>query len=158
MGSPNNPKHPTEVFNKLTPASHHCQTGQSLLLRELIHTNNRPISSFLLLSASSNSQPSLSIFRFPSPLPFPGVACVHVCSAVSNSATPWTVALQAPLSMGFSRQEYWRGLPFPSPGDLSYPGIELGSPEAPALAGGFSPPGNLIFHQNIPVSPPGGQK
>ena len=158
MGSPNNPKHPTEVFNKLTPASHHCQTGQSLLLRELIHTNNRPISSFLLLSASSNSQPSLSIFRFPSPLPFPGVACVHVCSAVSNSATPWTVALQAPLSMGFSRHEYWRGLPFPSPGDLSYPGIELGSPEAPALAGGFSPPGNLIFHQNIPVSPPGGQK
>ena len=41
-------------------------------------------------------------------------------------ATPWTVACQAPLSMGFSRQEYWSGLPFPSPGDLSNQGIELG--------------------------------
>ena len=43
-------------------------------------------------------------------------------------ATLWTVACQAPLSMGFSRQEHWSGLPFPSPGDLSDPGIELGSP------------------------------
>ena len=43
-------------------------------------------------------------------------------------ATPWTVACQAPPSMGFSRQEYWSGLPFPSPGDLPYPGIEPGSP------------------------------
>ena len=42
--------------------------------------------------------------------------------------TPWTVARQAPLSMGFSRQEYWSGLPFPSPGDLPNPGIEPGSP------------------------------
>ena len=42
--------------------------------------------------------------------------------------TPWTVACQAPLSMGFSRQEYWSGLPFLSPGDLPDPGIELGSP------------------------------
>ena len=42
--------------------------------------------------------------------------------------TPWTVAHQAPLSMGFSRQEYLSGLPFPSPGDLSDPGIEPGSP------------------------------
>ena len=60
---------------------------------------------------------------------------------VSNSATPGTVARQAPLSMGFSRQEYWSGLPFPSPGDLSDPGIE---PASPALAGGFfttEPPG-----------------
>ena len=43
-------------------------------------------------------------------------------------ATPWTVACQAPLSMGFSRQEYWSGLPFTSPGDLPDPGIEPGSP------------------------------
>ena len=42
--------------------------------------------------------------------------------------TPWTIACQAPLSMGFSRQEYWSGLPFPSPGDLPDPGIEPGSP------------------------------
>ena len=43
-------------------------------------------------------------------------------------ATPWTVAHQAPLSMGFSRQEYWSGLPFPSPGDLPHPGIKRRSP------------------------------
>ena len=41
---------------------------------------------------------------------------------------PWTIACQAPLSMGFSRQEYWSGLPFPSPGDLPDPGIEARSP------------------------------
>ena len=46
------------------------------------------------------------------------------CSVVSDSATPWTVAPQAPLSMGFPRQENWSGLPFPSPGDLPIPGIE----------------------------------
>ena len=48
--------------------------------------------------------------------------------------TLWTVAHQAPLSMGFPRQEYWTGLPFPSPGDIPDPGIEPGSP---LLAGGF---------------------
>ena len=54
---------------------------------------------------------------------------------------PWTVARQAPLSMGFQRQEYWSGLPFPSPGDLPDPGIE---PTSPALVGEFfttEPPG-----------------
>ena len=54
---------------------------------------------------------------------------------MSNStATPWTVAYQAPLSMGFSRQEYWSGLPFSSPGDLPDPRIE---PISPGLVGGF---------------------
>ena len=57
------------------------------------------------------------------------------CSVVSDSfATPWTVARQAPVSMGFSRQEYWSGLPFPSPGDLPDLGIK---PTSPALAGWF---------------------
>ena len=46
-------------------------------------------------------------------------------------------AHQAPLSMGFPRQEYWSGLPFPTPGDLPDPGIESASPASPALAGGF---------------------
>ena len=63
--------------------------------------------------------------------------CVCVFSHVQFFVTPWTVACQAPLSMGFSRQEYWRGLPFPTPGDLPNPGIETTSPEFPALAGGF---------------------
>ena len=55
--------------------------------------------------------------------------CVCVsCSVVSDSATLWTVTGQAPLSMGFSRQEYWSGLLLPSPGNLPDPGIEPGSP------------------------------
>ena len=49
------------------------------------------------------------------------------CSLLSDSATPWTVAPQAPLSTGFSGQEYWSGLPCPPPGDLPNPGIEPGS-------------------------------
>ena len=56
-------------------------------------------------------------------------------SDMSNSfVTPWTVSCQAPLSMGFSMQEYWRGLPFPCSGDLPDPGIE---PLSPALADRF---------------------
>ena len=66
-------------------------------------------------------------------------------SPVQLFATLWTVAHQAPLSTGFSRQEYWCGLPCPPPGDLPDPGIEPASPVAPCiLAGGFSitePPG-----------------
>ena len=58
-------------------------------------------------------------------------------SLVQLFATPWTVAQQAPPSMEFSRQEYWSGLPFPSPGVLPDLGIEPGSPASPALAGGF---------------------
>ena len=57
------------------------------------------------------------------------VACeVKSLSRVRLFVTPWTVAYQAPPSMGFSRQEYWSGLPFPSPGDLPNPGIEPRSP------------------------------
>ena len=65
------------------------------------------------------------------------------CSVVSDSlATPWTVAHQAPLSVGFPGQEYWKRLPFPSPGDLPDTAIE---PVSPSLAGRFftsEPPGN----------------
>ena len=65
---------------------------------------------------------------------------------MSNSVTPWTTALQAPLSVGFPRQEYWSGLPFPPPGNHPNPGTEPMSPAAPVLAGGFfntEPLGNL---------------
>ena len=51
--------------------------------------------------------------------------------------TPWAEARQTPLCIEFPRQEYWSGLPFPSPGNLPIPGIELASPASPALAGGF---------------------
>ena len=60
--------------------------------------------------------------------------CVCVCAQSCLTAIPWTVACQAPLPMGFSRQEYWSGLPFPSPGDLPDPGMQ---PSSSALAGGF---------------------
>ena len=75
---------------------------------------------------------------------------MHMCSVAqscpSNSATAWTLACQAPLSMEFFRQESWSGLPCPPPGDLPDPGIK---PAPPALAGGFfttEPPGKPYEH------------
>ena len=72
--------------------------------------------------------------------------CVCVsCSVVSNFLwTPWTVAHQAPLSMEFSRQEYWSGLPCPSPGNLPYPGIEPRCPALQADSFPFQLPGKPI--------------
>ena len=64
------------------------------------------------------------------------LVCVFSWSIVSYSATLWTVAHQAHLSMEFSRQEYWSRLPFPPPGDLPDPGIEPASLASPALVGG----------------------
>ena len=64
---------------------------------------------------------------------------MYVCalSCVQLFAISWTVAHQAPLSMGFPRQEHWSGLPGPPPGDLPDPGLEPLSLVSPALAGGF---------------------
>ena len=76
--------------------------------------------------------------------------CVISCFIVSNSAILWTVALQAPLSMGFSRQEYWSGLPFPSPGDLPDPGIRLRSPALQVDSLPSEPP--LLFIEWLTVS------
>ena len=70
--------------------------------------------------------------------------CVHAQSVMSDFTTPQTVARQAPLSMGFPRQEYWSVLPSPSLGDLPDPGIEPTSPVSPPLAGSF-----------LPLAPPG---
>ena len=69
---------------------------------------------------------------------------VKLLSRVRLFATPWTVACPAPLSKGFSRQEYWSGLPFPSPGDLPNPGIEPGSPAWQADDLSSEPPGNSV--------------
>ena len=66
---------------------------------------------------------------------------VKSLSRVQLFATPWTIAHQAPPSMEFSRQEYWSGLPFPSPGDLPHPGIEPGSPTLQANTLPSEPPG-----------------
>ena len=84
--------------------------------------------------------------------------CVHGqwLSHVQLFATTWIVARQAPLSIRFSRQEYWSGLPFPSPGDLPDPGIEPVSLASPAWAGVFftsEPPGKprkLHLHHSNP--------
>ena len=62
----------------------------------------------------------------------------QLLSHVQLFVTPWTVACQDPLTMGFSRQEYWSGLPFPAPGDLPDPGIESGSPELRIVGRSFN--------------------
>ena len=76
----------------------------------------------------------------------PSGLCCAVLSCVWLFATPWTVACQAPRSMEFSRQEYWSGLPYPSPGDLPNLGIKPGSPASPALVGRF-------FNTELSVKP-----
>ena len=80
---------------------------------------------------------------------------VKLLNWVRLFATPWPVAYQAPQSMEFSREEYWSGLPFPSPGDLPNPGIEPGSHALQADALPSEPPGNsrhcnwYLFNGNI---------
>ena len=66
--------------------------------------------------------------------------CAELLSC-ANSVTSWIIARQAPLSMGFSRQKYWSGLPFPSPGDLPDAGVEPRSPTLQADALTSEPPG-----------------
>ena len=87
--------------------------------------------------------------------------CAQSLSHVRLCATPWTVAHQAPLSMGLSRQEYWSGLPFLPPGDLPHPEIKPGSPASPALTGWFFtmvPPGtprviSTLFEKEMKAVP-----
>ena len=75
---------------------------------------------------------------------FPLTSRVYIllisCEVMSDSFTPWTITYQTPLSMGFSRQEYWRGLPFPSPGDLPNQGSNLCLP-------------GLLQADSLPLSP-----
>ena len=69
----------------------------------------------------------------------------------SPFTNPWTIVLRAPLSMEFFRQEYWSGLPFPSPGDLPDPGIKPGSPGLEADALTSEPPGKP-FPSSLPCN------
>ena len=71
-------------------------------------------------------------------LPNKASVCVlgKVLQLCPTLATPWTVACQAPLSMGFSRQEYWSGLQYPAPGDFPDPGLKPVAPVAPTLQTG----------------------
>ena len=83
--------------------------------------------SFSFSISPSKEIPGLISFRMTG---WVVVVVVKVTQSCPTLATPWTVARQIPLSMGFPRQEYWSGLPFPSPGDLPNPGIK---PMSPAL-------------------------
>ena len=71
---------------------------------------------------------------------FPMICCAQLLSYIQLFEALWILACQTPLPMEFSRQEYWRGVPFPTAGDLPHQGIKPLSPAIPALAGGFFSP------------------
>ena len=99
-----------------------------------------------------------SVFKKKEILPFTAThewiwrtLCTYMLSyfsCVQLFVTPWTAASQVPLFMGFSRQEYWSGLPYPPPGDLPDPGIETASLMSPALAGGFFTTSATLCYMN----------
>ena len=134
-----------------TPSSHVYLQGRKVHLTELWRLGHGPkaISRRPLTGRGPvPSRPSLPLW--PCLLDHHGVRTwiIHLLSLRVKSlshvwlfATPWTVAYQAPPSMGFSRQECWSGLPFPSPGDLPDPGIEPGSPRLQADTLPSEPPG-----------------
>ena len=103
--------------------------------------------SFLERSLTRSGLPKFLGFPSLSTVPYRDFyRCLYMCwlfSRVWLFATPWTVAHQAALSVDFSRQEYWSGLPFPSPGDLSHPGIEPRSPSRQADFLSAEPQGKL---------------
>ena len=101
-----------------------------------VHSNSRPLSRWCHPAISSSVVPFSSCPQsLPASESFP---MSQLCfSSVQFFVTLWTIAVQAPLFMRFSRQEYWRELPCPPSEDLPDPGIELTSLTSPALAGGF---------------------
>ena len=106
----------------------------SLILKEIIyHCSGEvyfeiPVHQVKYIKEKCETKPLCNVIR---------LHCVQSLNCVRFFATPWTIAHQTSLSMGFSRQEYWSGLPFPSSRDLLDPGIEPLSPASPALAGKF---------------------
>ena len=88
-------------------------------------------------SLRPETQKSTCLLSFPHSSPTLNSMCVCNSKCVQAYSTPWPAARQAPLSVEFSRQEYWSGLSFPPPGDLPHPGIK---PASPALAVGFFTP------------------
>ena len=120
--------------------------------KHIMGAQHQQLGSLLYYYYSYNrSDSSILKFQLWSHISRESLYCVcawcQVASVTSNSLL-WTVAHQAPLPMGFSRQEDWSGLPCPPPGDLPNPGIEPVFPVCPALAGRFSttePPGKPTF-------------
>ena len=115
------------------------------ILKEFVHTScisdRKPLPSHLRYQICLHILPAICRHLVHT-------LCNHILSwkwsrsVMSNSATPWTAASQTPLSMGFSRQEYWSGLPLPSPGDLPNSGIEPGSHTLQADSLLSKPPGS----------------
>ena len=94
-------------------------------------------SSYCVSRQVSLPPPLFALLHVTLPHPSEGLCVLSHFSLVRLSETPWSIAHQFPLSRGFSRQEYWSGLPCPPPGDLPDPGIEFESLMSPALPGGF---------------------
>ena len=107
----------------------------------------------LRVGASGNREPGPNTWPAEHEVPSlphdASASCAESLSHVRLFATPQTVAPQAPLSMGFPRQEYWSGWPFPSPGDLPNPWIDLTSPALQADSLPLTPPGKLTFSRTI---------
>ena len=150
------------------PEQHILDVGEPhvgwLLMLDLppyVHPTHVQVCRFL---ASSDGQIWITVIRRPchwllaiKPPPPPGPSADMCC--VSHSvvsilfAASWTASCQAPLSMEFSRQEYWSGLPFPSLGDLPNPGIRLGSPTVQANSLQSEPPGKpLLSYYYVSIS------
>ena len=94
----------------------------------------------------------ISWLQSPSAVIFSQFSSIQLLSRVRLFVTRWTVAYQASPSMGFSKQEYWSGLPFPSPGDLPNPGIKPRSPTLQADTLPSEPPGKPFCHQGGVIS------
>ena len=122
-------------------AYHSAATSQSSLIPSL-NGRQPPLDDALskqtaFSGVARKESPLLISQQVPAVKQEAGMCACQIASVMSNSATPWTLAHQAPLFMGFSRQEYWSGLPCPPPGDLSDPGMKPMSSVFPALAGGY---------------------
>ena len=122
-------------------AYHSAATSQSSLIPSL-NGRQPPLDDALskqtaFSGVARKESPLLISQQVPAVKQEAGMCACQIASVMSNSATPWTLAHQAPLFMGFSRQEYWSGLPCPPPGDLSEPGIEPTSLMSPVEAGWF---------------------
>ena len=110
---------------------YHEAVGRVAILPEVSRNNQVPCLFHLL-----EEDAFLGSWALPPSSKLSGL-CAQLLQLCLTFVTPWTVAHQDPLSMGFSRQEYWSGLPCPPPGVLPNPGIEPVSLTSPALAGGF---------------------
>ena len=97
--------------------------------------------SALAVNPDTDTSLRLPLLCGPSSFVFVHACMLCVCAQSCLTGTPWTAALQAPLSMEFSRPEYWSGLPFPSPEDLPNPGMELRSPTLQSDSLPSEPPG-----------------